>query len=71
MLTRRTVRFAGVQNFATVVVLRFFIGVFEAGFFPGDSPFPCLIDQSGCGLSRNGRVDESRNRVSHHHLVPA
>jgi hypothetical protein len=28
-----------VQNFATVVVLRFLIGVFEAGFFPGK----CLI----------------------------
>ena len=31
-----TVGFAGVQNFATVVVLRFLIGVFEAGFFPGE-----------------------------------
>ncbi|KAK3215436.1 hypothetical protein GRF29_19g3270638 [Pseudopithomyces chartarum] len=30
-----TIGFAGVQNFATVVVLRFLIGVFEAGFFPG------------------------------------
>ncbi|PPJ55608.1 hypothetical protein CBER1_03717 [Cercospora berteroae] len=30
-----TIGFAGVQNYATVVVLRFFIGVFEAGFFPG------------------------------------
>jgi MFS family permease len=26
-----TIGFAGVQNFATVTVLRFFIGVFEAG----------------------------------------
>lgn len=30
-----TMGFAGVQNFPAVVVLRFFIGVFEAGFFPG------------------------------------
>ena len=30
-----TIGFAGVQNFATVVVLRFLIGAFEAGFFPG------------------------------------
>ena len=31
-----TIGFAGVQNYPTVVVLRFFIGVFEAGFFPGE-----------------------------------
>lgn len=30
-----TIGFSGVQNFATVVVLRFLIGAFEAGFFPG------------------------------------
>ncbi|CAM1508741.1 Fc.00g055890.m01.CDS01 [Cosmosporella sp. VM-42] len=30
-----TIGFAWIQNFTTVVVLRFFIGVFEAGFFPG------------------------------------
>jgi MFS family permease len=30
-----TIGFAGVHNYATVVVLRFLIGVFEAGFFPG------------------------------------
>lgn len=30
-----TIGFSGVQNYASVVVLRFFIGVFEAGFFPG------------------------------------
>ncbi|KAI1371676.1 MFS transporter [Hypoxylon crocopeplum] len=30
-----TIGFAWVQNFPTVVVLRFLIGVFEAGFFPG------------------------------------
>lgn len=30
-----TIGFAGVQNYASVVVLRFFVGVFEAGFFPG------------------------------------
>jgi MFS family permease len=31
-----TIGFAGVQNYASVVVLRFLIGVFEAGFFPGE-----------------------------------
>ncbi|OTA89850.1 hypothetical protein M434DRAFT_373410 [Hypoxylon sp. CO27-5] len=30
-----TLGFAGVKNYATVVVLRLLIGVFEAGFFPG------------------------------------
>lgn len=33
-----TLGFAGVQNYPQVVVLRFFIGVFEAGFFPGGWP---------------------------------
>ena len=32
-----TIGFSGVQNYASVVVLRFFIGVFEAGFFPRES----------------------------------
>lgn len=31
-----TLGFAWVQNFATVLILRFLIGVFEAGFFPGN-----------------------------------
>lgn len=35
-----TIGFAGVQNYATVVVLRFLIGVFEAGFFPGGCRLP-------------------------------
>jgi sugar phosphate permease len=35
-----TLGFAVVKNFETVVVLRFFIGVFEAGFFPGMDQFP-------------------------------
>lgn len=30
-----TIGFAGVQTYAEVVVIRFLIGVFEAGFFPG------------------------------------
>ncbi|KAI4951857.1 hypothetical protein J4E91_003318 [Alternaria rosae] len=30
-----TIGFAGVQNSATIIGLRFLIGVFEAGFFPG------------------------------------
>lgn len=37
-----TIGFAGVQNYAQIVVLRFFIGVFEAGFFPGSSTLPRL-----------------------------
>ena len=32
-----TIGFSGVKNYATVVVLRFCIGIFEAGFFPGKS----------------------------------
>lgn len=35
-----TIGFAGVQNYATVVVLRFLIGAFEAGFFPGRRTAP-------------------------------
>jgi len=31
-----TIGFAGVHNYATVLALRFLIGVFEAGFFPGN-----------------------------------
>ena len=30
-----TIGFTGVQTYAQIVVLRFFIGVFEAGFYPG------------------------------------
>lgn len=30
-----TIGHAGVHTYASVVVIRFFIGVFEAGFFPG------------------------------------
>ncbi|EFQ88833.1 hypothetical protein PTT_15113 [Pyrenophora teres f. teres 0-1] len=30
-----TIGFAGVKNSATIIALRFLIGVFEAGFFPG------------------------------------
>jgi MFS family permease len=30
-----TIGFAGVQNTATIIALRFLIGAFEAGFFPG------------------------------------
>jgi MFS family permease len=30
-----TIGTAGVQNYATVVSLRFLVGAFEAGFFPG------------------------------------
>lgn len=39
-----TIGFAGVQNYATVVVLRFLIGAFEAGFFPGKAiQYTCRI----------------------------
>ena len=30
-----TIGFAGVQTYGQVVVLRFLLGVFEAGFYPG------------------------------------
>lgn len=30
-----TIGFSGVRNSATIIALRFLIGVFEAGFFPG------------------------------------
>lgn len=35
-----TIGFAGVQNTATIIALRFLIGAFEAGFFPGPSLTP-------------------------------
>lgn len=41
-----TIGFAGVQNFTQVTVLRFFIGAFEAGFFPGTMsclPISCAV----------------------------
>ena len=48
-----TLGFAAVKTYAAVVVLRFFIGVFEAGFFPGmptSTPlfveYPALTDIS-------------------------
>lgn len=34
-----TIGFAGVKNPATIISLRFLIGAFEAGFFPGKSPY--------------------------------
>jgi MFS family permease len=40
-----TIGFAGVQNFAQVTILRFFIGVFEAGFFPGNYAV-CVVGRS-------------------------
>lgn len=33
-----TLGFAGVKTYAQVIVLRFMIGIFEAGFFPGKNP---------------------------------
>ena len=46
-----TLGFAGVNNLATAVVLRFLIGVFEAGFFPGEISsfiFPWLEEINFC-----------------------
>ncbi|CAK3967580.1 related to tartrate transporter [Lecanosticta acicola] len=37
-----TIGFSGVQTYAQVVILRFFIGVFEAGFFPGIVYITCF-----------------------------
>jgi MFS family permease len=39
-----TLGFAGVHNYTTVVVLRFFIGVFEAGFFPGQQNSSTILN---------------------------
>jgi MFS family permease len=39
-----TIGFAGVQNSATIIALRFLIGVFEAGFFPGTFRMFCESD---------------------------
>lgn len=55
-----TIGFAGVQNYATVVVLRFLIGVFEAGFFPGGH-FPSRIAMPHTYIPRH--------RLLHHDLV--
>jgi len=41
-----TIGFAGVQNSATIIALRFLIGVFEAGFFPGTFRTFCESDTS-------------------------
>ena len=41
-----TIGFAGVQNTATIIALRFLIGVFEAGFFPGTFRMFCESDKS-------------------------
>lgn len=56
-----TIGFAGVQNYATVVVLRFLIGVFEAGFFPG------LSSRSICNQTLTEPL--FRNRVFYYNLV--
>ena len=43
-----TIGFTGVQNTATIVALRFLIGAFEAGFFPGASTY---FTNHGCVLT--------------------
>jgi sugar phosphate permease len=55
-----TIGFAGVQNFAQVTVLRFFIGMFEAGFFPG---MRCDLD------CRSIKLIRYRYHLSDHFLV--
>lgn len=59
-----TIGFAGVQNYASVVVLRFFVGVFEAGFFPGK----LLLQHSPLQLQQT--LNSHRLRLPHHLLVP-
>jgi len=56
-----TIGFAGVQNFAQVTVLRFFIGMFEAGFFPG-----MWCDSQ----RRETKLTGYRYHLSDHFLVP-
>lgn len=63
-----TMAFAGVRNYASVAALRFLIGAFEAGFFPGmpehvsvglDCSFFCMLilfPQELCIISRSGTV---------------
>lgn len=57
-----TLGFGWARNFTTVLVLRFFIGVFEAGFFPGKQPGRALLRQTNNKCS-------SRHRVLDHLLV--
>lgn len=56
-----TIGFAWVNNFATVLAIRFLIGVFEAGFFPG-------------GLAAEENMiysDKPRHRLPYYLLVPS
>ena len=55
-----TIGFAGVQNFAQVTILRFFIGMFEAGFFPGRR---CYLNR------RKTKLTGHRYHLLYHFLV--
>lgn len=58
-----TIGFAGVQNFAQVTILRFFIGMFEAGFFPGMFNVWCDVVLGWTVLT------DRRHHLPHHFLV--
>lgn len=56
-----TIGFAGVKNTSTIIALRFLIGVFEAGFFPGALQITLdAIFSADC---------QYRYRLLHHNLV--
>lgn len=54
-----TIGFAGVQNTSTIIALRFLIGAFEAGFFPGTLESSKIETLANC----------SRYRLLHHDMV--
>jgi MFS family permease len=56
-----TIGFARVQNYATVVDLRFFIGVFEAGFFQAR---PSLTDKLGSMLTSQASSTSSPSGIA-------
>ena len=58
-----TMGFTGVQTYAQVVVLRFFIGVCEAGFYPGT-----LSQDDSC--KSQAADPHLRHYLFHYHVVP-
>jgi MFS family permease len=71
-----TLGFAGVKTYAQVIVIRFLIGVFEAGFFPGKLCLPVLCYASEWILITHGctgiiyyttfwyRIEERATRIA-------
>ena len=50
-----TIGLGGVQNFASVTAVRFLLGVFEAGLFPG-LVCECRFRSKGCIVADNHRL---------------